>query len=89
MVAMTREQASSLIRDKQLRRTNSRVATLLHLAGTGKPVCHREVAEALAPGGHEKSTVFRCLNDLSAVGLVNRTEAGHLWLFEVSSGLEH
>ncbi len=72
------------VRAAGLRCTTARLAVMRELAAAGSPVSHAEVADRLAAYGLDKATVFRNLNDLTEVGLVNRTELGdHVWRFEL------
>jgi Fur family ferric uptake transcriptional regulator len=84
------EQARETLRAAGLRSTTSRVAVLQHVAGSGKPVSHADVADVLVPQGFDKSTLYRCLVELADAGLLSRLDAGdHAWRFEVRSGEEH
>ena len=72
------------VRATGLRCTAARLAVMRTLASAGRPVSHAEVADTLADQGLDKATVFRNLNDLAEVGLVNRSELGdHVWRFEL------
>ena len=65
-----------------LRRTNCRVAVLQHLSGARGPQNHAEVSEALVPQGYDKSTIYRCLVEMTNAGLLRRFELGdHVWRF--------
>jgi Fur family ferric uptake transcriptional regulator len=90
---LTSEQARVLIRDAGLRSTPSRLAVIRHLSAALQPLSHAEVAEALVPAGHEKSTLYRCLVELADVGILSRMDAGdHSWRFEMrreEQGGEH
>jgi Fur family ferric uptake transcriptional regulator len=90
---LTSEQARALIREAGLRSTPSRLAVIQHLSAAEQPLSHAEVAEALVPAGHEKSTLYRCLVELSDVGILSRMDAGdHSWRFEMrreEQGGEH
>jgi Fur family ferric uptake transcriptional regulator len=83
------EQARETLR-AGLRSTTSRVAVLQHVADSGKPVSHADVADVLVPQGFDKSTLYRCLVELADAGLLTRLDAGdHAWRFEVRSSEEH
>jgi Fur family ferric uptake transcriptional regulator len=74
------------IRDAGLRATPARIATLKLLHSASSPLTHAEVAEELQGLGVDKATVFRNLNDMSAAGLLRRTELGdRVWRFELVS----
>lgn len=80
------EDADSLLRTAGLRRTFSRVHVLVGLAQIGKPATHAQIATHLERHGFDASTIFRCLNDLTAAGLLKRTDFGdHIWRFELRS----
>lgn len=90
---LTIDQARALIREAGLRSTNSRLAVIQHLSAAEQPLSHAEVADALVPAGHEKSTLYRCLVELADVGILSRMDAGdHSWRFEMrreEQGGEH
>lgn len=74
------------IREKGLRATPARIATLKLLLGATSPLTHSEVAEELRDLGVDKATVFRNLNDMANAGLLRRTELGdRVWRFELIS----
>ena len=79
------EQIKATIREAGLRATPARIATLRLLHEASSPMTHAEVAIALDDLGIDKATAFRNLNDLAAVGILNRTELGdHVWRFELT-----
>jgi Fur family ferric uptake transcriptional regulator len=79
---MTQDEARDLLQETGLRRTASRVAVLCELATASAPLSHAEVAERLAASGFGAPTIFRCLCDLTEVGLALRTDLGdHVWRF--------
>ena len=79
---MTQDEARDLLQETGLRRTASRVAVLCELANASAPLSHAEVAERLDASGFGAPTVFRCLSDLTEVGLALRTDLGdHVWRF--------
>lgn len=66
-----------------MRATPARIATLVLLRQSEKPLTHAEVAEHLAARGIDKATAFRNLNDLADKELVRRSELGdHVYRFE-------
>lgn len=72
------------IRKSGLRSTSARVAVLQKLEDATSPLTHADLADALAPLGFDKATVYRNLMDLSEVGLLSRSEHGdHVWRFEL------
>ena len=53
------------------------------LSESKAPLSHNDVSEELVPRGFDKSTVYRCLVELSDSGIFNRLELGdHTWRFE-------
>jgi Fur family ferric uptake transcriptional regulator len=80
--SMTQDEARKLLQEAGLRRTASRVAVLCELANASAPRSHAEVAERLDASGFGAPTIFRCLCDLTEVGLTLRTDLGdHVWRF--------
>lgn len=82
------QELRTLVRDRGLRATPSRLAVLeLLLANaSAQPMSHAEVSEKLASGPWDPATIYRNLTDLVEVGLVRRTDVGdHIWRFEVVS----
>jgi Fur family ferric uptake transcriptional regulator len=84
------------IRASGLRVTAPRVAVLQRVLASHAPCSHAELAEALAPDGWDRATVFRNLTDLAEAGLLHRVDVGdHVWRFEACdephphSGGEH
>jgi Fur family ferric uptake transcriptional regulator len=62
------------------------VAVLRHLHAAGGPQSHGEIADALAPQGLDRTTVYRNLTALTDKGLVLRRDLGdHVWRFELAS----
>ena len=82
--------ARKLVRDAGLRGTSCRIAVLQFLADKSSPVTHADVADSLVPDGFDKSTVYRCLVEMSDVGMLNRFDVGdHVWRFELKRGEQH
>jgi Fur family ferric uptake transcriptional regulator len=82
--------ARELIRGANLRSTTCRVAVLQHLSRSAGPQSHSDVADVLVPEGFDKSTIYRCLVEMSEAGLVNRHDLGdHVWRFEFRRGDSH
>jgi Fur family ferric uptake transcriptional regulator len=82
--------ARELIRGANLRSTTCRVAVLQHLSRSAGPLSHADVADVLVPEGFDKSTIYRCLVEMSDAGLVNRHDLGdHVWRFEFRRGDSH
>lgn len=83
------EELRTLVRDRGLRATPSRLAVLelLHANAGEQPISHAEVAAKLASGPWDPATIYRNLTDLVEVGLVRRSDVGdHIWRFELVSG---
>jgi len=75
------------LRRAGLRKTAPRLAVLKELSHATSPMSHGEIAEALAPLGYERPTVYRNLMDLVGADLVRRTDLGdHVWRFELREG---
>jgi Fur family ferric uptake transcriptional regulator len=68
--------ARTQLREAGLRCTPARIRVLQQLAAAQKPVSHADVADVLAPEGFDKSTVFRCLVQLSEAELVATLDLG-------------
>ena len=77
----------TLLRDRGLRATSSRLAVLRHLRShPEQPMSHADVVEGLSTGPWDPATVYRNLADLVEVGLARRTDVGdHVWRFEAVS----
>jgi Fur family ferric uptake transcriptional regulator len=72
------------IRATGLRVTAPRVAVLQRVLQASAPVTHGELAEALAPQGWDRATIYRNLIDLTEAGILRRTDVGdHVWRFEM------
>lgn len=72
-----------VIRAAGLRSTAPRVAVLGWLRRARAPLSHGEIAEALAPQGFDRATIYRNLVDLTDAGLLRRIDVGdHVWRFE-------
>jgi Fur family ferric uptake transcriptional regulator len=72
------------LRAAGLRRTAPRIAVLERLEDAATPLTHADIAEALAPIGFDRATVYRNLTDLVEAGLVTRADLGdHVWRFEL------
>lgn len=75
------------IRAVGLRSTAPRVAVLNWLRQARAPLSHGEIAEALAPDGFDRATIYRNLVDLTEAGLLRRIDVGdHVWRFERDAG---
>ena len=82
------------IRDRlkqvSLRCTTARIAVLRRLMQASKPLSHADVADALAPEGFDRVTVFRNLVEFSEVGIASRVDLGdHVWRFELKGEGQH
>ena len=85
MAKMKLDELRTLVRERGLRATPSRLAVLelLLVNATEQPLSHAEVAEKLASGPWDPATIYRNLTDLVEVGLVRRSDVGdHIWRFE-------
>ncbi|MGE0400281.1 MAG: Fur family transcriptional regulator [Kofleriaceae bacterium] len=79
------EALRTLLRDRGLRATSSRLAVLGYLQEHAvQPMSHAEIAAKLSPGPWDPATIYRNLLDLVEVGLARRTDVGdHVWRFEL------
>lgn len=78
------------IRAAGLRVTAPRVAVLNHLEKSHAPMSHPELAEALAPLGWDRATIYRNLIDLTEAGILRRADMGdHVWRFEMKRDRTH
>lgn len=83
----TPEEVRKVIRDAGLRVTAPRVAVMLRVEQTQGPVTHADIADALAPQGWDRATIYRNLTDLTEAGLLRRSDIGdHVWRFELARG---
>lgn len=81
---LTMADADALLRAQKLRRTLSRVHVLMSVARFGRPASHSQVASELAEHGFDESTIFRCLKDLTAAGILKKTDLGdRVWRFQI------
>ena len=82
--SLTVEEARRVLRASGLRCTSCRVAVLQYLSKAHAPLSHADVTEALVPAGFDKSTIYRCLVELSECGFLSRFDLGdHAWRFEM------
>lgn len=78
-----RQEQRAILRERGLRATPARIAILIALGDAKGPVSHQELTVKLSDLGLDKSTIFRGLQDLTEVGLLNRLELGdHVWRYE-------
>ncbi len=78
-----RDAAQRRIREAGLRATPARVAVLALVTSEPAPASHGEVADKLARGGWDRTTIYRNLMDLTRAGLLRRSDIGdHVWRFE-------
>jgi Fur family ferric uptake transcriptional regulator len=78
-----REQTAALIRSAGLRVTSPRTAVLALLRDARTPLSHAEVATRLEHQAFDRATVYRNLVDLTEAGILQRTEVGHTFRFEL------
>lgn len=85
--SLTIQSARDLIRRAKLRSTPSRIAVLQLLGNASSPQSHTEIADALVPQGYDKSTLYRCLVEMTEAGVLARMELGdHAWRFALYEG---
>lgn len=74
----------TLLRDSGLRSTSPRLAVLKILLSAKQPLSHADLAYQLEGEGHDKTTIFRNLTDMTEARLLSRIDVGdHIWRFEV------
>ena len=74
-MSITKNEAAQFLRDKGLRSTGPRLAVLMVLAETNKPLSHTEMLERLGETDWDPATIYRNLVKLRDAGLapvVNR-----------------
>ncbi len=72
------------LKEAGLRCTAARLWVMQQLIEATSPVSHADVADALAPKGFDRATIYRNLVELTEAGLVARIELGdHVWRFEL------
>ncbi len=72
------------LREAGLRCTAARLWVMQQLVDAVSPLSHGDVADALAPKGFDRATIYRNLTELTEAGLVSRIELGdHVWRFEI------
>lgn len=72
------------LRAAGLRCTAARLWVMQQLVDATRPLSHAQVAEALAPRGFDRATIYRNLIELTEAGLAARIELGdHVWRFEL------
>jgi Fur family ferric uptake transcriptional regulator len=77
-------QLKERIRASGLKWTAARGAVLDFLSDTERPLSHSEIVDSVGARGFDRATVYRNLIDLTAAGLLTRTDLGdHVWRFEV------
>jgi len=86
-VPLSVDEARQLLGESPLRRTPCRVAVLQHLSSADRPLNHADLCAELIPLGFEKSTIYRCLVEMTQAGLLRRFELGdHVWRFALNQG---
>lgn len=82
--SITIVQIQALLRGSGLRSTAPRIAVLQALLSAHGPLSHSELNDQLEHQGHDKTTIFRNLTDMTEAGLVSRIDVGdHVWRFEI------
>jgi Fur family ferric uptake transcriptional regulator len=72
----------TMIRRAGLRGTGPRMAVLRLLTESPVPLSHGDIVEALKADGMDRATIYRNLVDMTAAGLLTRSDLGHIWRFE-------
>jgi Fur family ferric uptake transcriptional regulator len=74
------------LREAGLRVTSSRVAVLGLLSAADRPLSHAEIADKLESTTVDRATVFRNLQDMTEVGILQRRDLGdHVWRYELAT----
>ena len=82
--AETISEIQTYLRNAGLRSTTPRVAVLRVLLSAQQPMSHSDLATSLDSEGHDKTTIFRNLTDLTEAKLLTRIDVGdHIWRFEI------
>src|SRR6478672_988925 len=80
------DELRTMVRQKGLRATPSRLAVLELLRSSDAPMSHGDVADRLASQAWDRATIYRNLTDLAEARLLRRTDVGdHVWRFEAVS----
>jgi Fur family ferric uptake transcriptional regulator len=78
------EAAKTLLRERGLRATPSRLAVYIALSRAEGPLSHGDVASLLDDDGLDRATVYRNLIDLTEAKIVKKSDLGdHVWRFEL------
>ena len=79
---MKNDHIIELLHNAGLKATNSRIAVLKILAGSSKPLTHRDVFQDSSCSGIDRVSVYRILEALVEKGLVHRIETSdRAWRF--------
>ncbi|MDA7950028.1 MAG: transcriptional repressor [Pirellulaceae bacterium] len=70
------EEIKQWLKSNKLRCTSARIAVLKLMARSQFPLSHAEIADELMPGGFDKSTIFRSLQELSKKRLIRKIDLG-------------
>jgi len=88
--APTLSDVRTRLRTAGLRATGPRIAVLSQFLAQRSPSSHADIAQALAPTGLDRATVYRNLMDLTEAGILTRTDLGdHVWRFELRASASH
>lgn len=79
-----RVEVRSLLKQRNMRATASRLAVLVALHEEAGPMTHEQLMEVLPTGGFDKATVWRILADLADNGVLRRMDLGdRIWRYEL------
>lgn len=79
-----RDEIRTLLKQRQMRATASRMAVLVALHEQAGPMTHEQLMEVLPTGGFDKATVWRILSDLADQGVLRRMDLGdRIWRYEL------
>ena len=83
-IEKVRDEVRTMLRERGLRATSSRIGVLEVLHEKSLPMTHEQVMEQLPGGVHDKASVWRILSDLADSGLLRRMDLGdRVWRYEL------
>ena len=74
----------TLLRERSMRATASRIAVLVILHEQQAPMSHEQIMARLPAGAYNKASIWRILSDLADCGLLRRMDLGdRIWRYEL------
>lgn len=78
------EELRSMLRERGLRATHTRMSVLTRLHERRAPMTHEEIMESIGDGHMDRATVWRILSDLAEEGILRRMDLGdRVWRYEL------